>query len=206
MVPSVAVLTRADGQANEGQPISRAYQPRWCPAAMRARQVAATSIAVIFLAETPHTIGGMIARKPRQRTPAANAMQDDEATPQHDLGALQPVRHITALAAAIVAVTIAVHIAPAPTSAQESQLGEIFFDIPCQSLVGATPAESQRFAQTAVMAFAGYIAARMPEPVAREMLADFDTLADDFDTRCTAGGGTMRETMDAVIDRYLEGS
>lgn len=106
----------------------------------------------------------------------------------------------------ILAAVIAVQIAMAPASAQESQLGEIFFDIPCHSLVGTTPGETRRFAQTAVMAFAGYIAARVPQPVAREMLADFDTLADDFDAGCATDGGTLRETMDAVIDRYLEGS
>jgi len=107
---------------------------------------------------------------------------------------------------AILAAAIAIHTAGPPADAQESQLGEIFFDIPCHSLIGTTPAETRRFAQTAVMAFAGYVAARVPQPVAREMLADFDTLADDFDAGCAADAGTMRETMDAVIDRYLEGS
>lgn len=134
-------------------------------------------------------------------------MQDDVATPRDDLDALHPVwRAMTRRTVAVAPMLAAIHIATTPASAQDSQLGEIFFDIPCHSLVGTTPGETRRFAQTAVMAFAGYIAARVPQPVAREMLADFDTLADDFDTGCAAGGGTLRETMDAVIDRYLEGS
>lgn len=106
----------------------------------------------------------------------------------------------------LIAVQVAAPIAGAPARAQESQLGEIFFDLPCHALIGDTPAEARRFARTAVMAFAGYIAARVPQPVAREMLADFDTLAQAFDARCGTAGGTLRQTMDDVVERYLDGS
>jgi len=89
--------------------------------------------------------------------------------------------------------------------AQPLALDTIVFDIPCRELVGTTPADAQRFTATAVMAFAGYIAGRATEAQAREMLTGFATLVDEFEAVCASRTDTLRDTMEGVIERYLDG-